>query len=122
MVVSWIWEWDINDIKDYLINKEVVMRDIILKDISNFSNCKFKLCNKITGKTGFEKLMNQKAVLTEKVKNSLSEINQIGSWVSRKQHSSIFILEGIRIYLKPNKVKNPLCIIWNKNIISLLQH
>ena len=38
-------------------------------------------------------LKNKK--VTEKVKNSLSEINQIGSWVSkRKQHSSIFILEG----------------------------
>lgn len=44
---------------------------------------------------GFEKLVLQKKKLTEKAKRALSENGFIPSWVSRrKQHSSIFILEG----------------------------
>jgi selenocysteine lyase/cysteine desulfurase len=44
---------------------------------------------------GFDKLILQKEKLTEKVKQALSEYEFIPSWVShRKQHSSIFILEG----------------------------
>ena len=44
---------------------------------------------------GFDELIFQKNKLTEIVKQALSEYGFIPSWVShRKQHSSIFILEG----------------------------
>ena len=102
-----------------LINKEAsVIRDIIFKGHFNIlATASLNFAIKSLEKQGFENLMNQKAVLTEKVKNSLSEINQIGSWVSkRKQHSSIFILEGNKDLFKNLKKSKIHCVLRGKGI------
>ena len=102
-----------------LINKGAsVIRDIIFKGHFNIlATASLNFAIKSLEKQGFENLMNQKAVLTEKVKNSLSEINQIGSWVSkRKQHSSIFILEGNKDLFKKLKKSKIHCVLRGKGI------
>lgn len=44
---------------------------------------------------GFEKLLDQKIKLSEKVKTQLTDYHYIDPWVAqRKEHSSIFILKG----------------------------
>ena len=102
-----------------LINKEAsVIRDIIFKGHFNIlATASLNFAIQSLEKQGFENLMNRKAVLTEKVKNSLSEINQIGSWVSkRKQHSSIFILEGNKDLFE-NLTKSKIhCVLRGKGI------
>mgnify|MGYP001200175140 CR=1 FL=1 len=68
-------------------------------------------------KQDFDSLIKQKGVLTEKVKNSLTENGYINPWVSkRKQHSSIFILEGDKtLYrtLVQNKIQ---CVLRGKGV------
>ena len=107
--------------KRYLdfINKEAsVIRDIIFKGHFNIlATASLNFAIQSLEKQGFENLMDQKAVLTEKVKNSLSEINQIGSWVlKRKQHSSIFILEGNKDLFKNLKKSKIHCVLRGKGI------
>ena len=102
-----------------LIKKEAsVIRDIIFKGHFNIlATASLNFAIQSLEKQGFENLMNQKAELTEKVKNSLSEINKIGSWVSkRKQHSSIFILEGNKDLFK-NLTKSKIhCVLRGKGV------
>ena len=102
-----------------LIKKEAsVIRDIIFKGHFNIlATASLNFAIQSLEKQGFENLMNQKAELTEKVKNSLSEINKIGSWVSkRKQHSSIFILEGNKDLFKNLKKSKIHCVLRGKGI------